>query len=141
MDYITRNRIFGGIAVALVAFGALGTVAALWVNPVFIRMTPVQGFEVPLLALLAVLSGVYVVVRRPMCGANKATGAGFLGFLGVACPVCNKILVLAFGGELLMTYYEPVRLHITLISLILMVWLVWREIKLGRAMHSVPVTL
>lgn len=132
MDYITRNRILAGTAVAVVAFAALGTVSALWNNPLFFRMTPVQGFEIPLLAILAVLSGAFVTVRRPMCAAKKATGAGILGFLGVACPVCNKILLFIFGGELLMTYFEPVRIYVTVASIALMAWLVWREIRLGQ---------
>ncbi len=35
-----------------------------------------------------------------------------MGFVGVACPVCNKILLLLFGGELLLTYFEPVRIYV-----------------------------
>lgn len=41
---------------------------------------------------------------------------GVLGFLGVACPVCNKILLLLFGGELLLTYFEPVRLYVAAVG-------------------------
>lgn len=139
MEHITRNRVFAGLAVAALVFTVLGTVSALWdtspfFRPLFFRMTPVQGFEIPLLALLAVLSGAFVTVRRPACGAKKATGAGVLGFLGVACPVCNKVLLLIFGGELLMTYFEPVRLYVTLLSVALMAWLAWREISRGRKM-------
>ena len=132
MEHITRNRVFAGLAVAAAAFAALGTVSALWDNPFFIRMEPAQGFEIPLLAVLAVLSGAYVTVRRAACSSTKATGVGVLGFIGIACPVCNKILLLIFGGELLMTYFEPVRLYVTLLSVVLMAWLVWREVRIGR---------
>lgn len=101
-----------GVAVALLAFGGLGTLSALWNNPLFIRMTPVGGWEIGLLGALSVLFGLYVGIRRPAC-ADKAAGAGgILGFVGVACPVCNKILLLLFGGELLLTYFEPVRLYV-----------------------------
>lgn len=132
MEHITRNRMLAGLGVAILAFGALGTVSALWNNPFFFRMTPVQGFEIPLLAILALLSGTFVTVRRPVCAAKKATGAGILGFLGVACPVCNKILLFIFGGELLMTYFEPVRIYVTIASIALMAWLVWREVRQGQ---------
>lgn len=132
MEHITRNRMLAGLGVSILAFGALGTVSALWNNPFFFRMTPVQGFEIPLLAILALLSGTFVTVRRPVCAAKKATGAGILGFLGVACPVCNKILLFIFGGELLMTYFEPVRIYVTLASIALMAWLVWREVRQGQ---------
>ncbi len=132
MAGLSLRRIAAGLATAPLAFGALGTVSALWENPLFVRMEPAQGFEIPLLGVLAALTGAYVAVRRPACSANKATAVGVLGFIGIACPVCNKILLLIFGGELLMTYFEPVRIYVTLLSIALMAWLVWREVKLAR---------
>ena len=131
MKYVSRNRIFAGLGVTVIMFAVLGTVSAVWANQFFVRMTPVQGFEIPMLALLAALSGAFVALRRPACAAKRATGAGILGFLGIACPVCNKILLLIFGAEILMAYFEPVRIYVTLISIAFMAWLVWREIRLG----------
>lgn len=101
-----------GALVAVLAFVALGTVSALWTNPFFMRMTPAGGWEIGLLGALALLSGVYVAMRRPACADRTAGVGGVLGFLGVACPVCNKILLLLFGGELLLTYFEPIRIYV-----------------------------
>lgn len=39
-----------------------------------------------------------------------------LNFLGVACPVCNKVLLLIFGWNVLMTYYEPIRIYVAAIG-------------------------
>lgn len=101
-----------GAVVALLTFGALGTVSALWSNPLFMRMTPAGGLEIALLGALSGLLGLYVAIRRPAC-ANRVAGAGgVLGFLGVACPICNKILVLLVGGEVLLTYFEPIRIYV-----------------------------
>lgn len=69
-------------------------------------------FEIALLTLLSILLGVYVGIRRPFCSAKTATASGIVGFIGIACPVCNKILLLLFGGELLLTYFEPVRIYV-----------------------------
>jgi len=128
----SRKRILSGVAVTIAMFVTLGTVAALWNNPFFIRMTPAGGWEVSLLALLSLLSGLYVLIRRPFC-SNRTMGAGgVFGFLGVACPVCNKILLLVFGGELLLTYYEPVRIHIALIGVLIALWAIsneWRHFE------------
>jgi hypothetical protein len=106
------SRAFKGLAVAIASFVGFGTVAALWENPLFIRMTPAGDFEIALLTLLSILLGVYVGIRRPFCSAKTATASGIVGFIGIACPVCNKILLLLFGGELLLTYFEPVRIYV-----------------------------
>ena len=130
------KKLLSGIAVAIVTFVALGTVAALWDNPFFIRMTPAGGWEIGLLALLAFLSGLYVVIRRPFCSNNTVSVGGVLGFLGVACPVCNKILLLAFGSELLLTYYEPARIYVAAIGVAIAAWAVVRE---WRQRDAIPV--
>jgi hypothetical protein len=108
---VSAKRALGGFSTAIVTFVALGTIAALWDNSFFIRMTPAGEWEVGLLALLSLLSGLYVVIRRPFCSNKTVSVGGVLSFLGVACPVCNKILLLAFGSELLLTYFEPVRIY------------------------------
>jgi hypothetical protein len=71
-----QSRWAKGIAVALLAFGGLGTVSALWNNPLFMRMTPAGGWEI--------------------------------GLLGA--------LLLLFGGELLLTYFEPVRIYVAAVG-------------------------
>ncbi len=129
---ITERRIAIGAAVAVGAFLALGTVAALWENPLFIRMTPAGGWEISLLAAMSVMSGAYVAIRRPFCSVKGVSAGGILGYLGVACPVCNKILLLIFGGELLMTYYEPVRIYLAALGALLIGWMVVREWLLTR---------
>lgn len=124
------RRIASGAAVAVATFGILGTVSALWQNPIFIRMTPVGGFEITFLALLSFLSGVYVIIRRPFCSNNKVSAGGVLGFLGIACPICNKILLLAFGSQALLTYYEPIRIYVAAIGVAVTGWAVvyeWRR--------------
>lgn len=115
---------------ALLAFISLGTVSALWTNPFFMRMTPAGGWEIGLLGLLAVLSGVYVALRGAACADRTAGAGGVLGFIGIACPVCNKILVLLFGGELLLTYFEPIRIYVAAAGaaiLALAIFIQWRR--------------
>lgn len=127
MSHVTLSRILIAAATALGSFIALGSVAALWDNPLFIRMTSVSGFEIAALAALSLLLGVYVAIRRPFCSIKTASAGGVLGFLGVACPVCNKILLLLFGGELLLTYYEPVRIYVAAAGVLIAAVAVGRE--------------
>jgi hypothetical protein len=133
MQHVTPKRIAAGIAVAIVSLLLLGTVAALWDNPFFVRMTPAGGWEIAMLAVMSAISGVYVTIRRPFCSVKGAGAGGILAFLGVACPVCNKILLLLFGGELLMTYFEPVRIYVAAAGALLIGWFTIREYLLIRS--------
>lgn len=107
------------MAAALLSFAAVGTVTALWPNPLFARMTPVRGFEVWLLLAQSLLIGLYVAVRRPHCPVRKAGIGSVVAFLGIACPTCNKILLLLFGSGLLLEYFEPVRVYVAAAGVIL----------------------
>ena len=104
-----------GLIAALV-FAALGTVTALWTNPFFFRMTPTSGFEITLLASQAVMFGIYFAIPSSHCPTKTLSAGGVLGFLGFACPVCNKILLYAFGAELLLSYLEPARIYLAVIG-------------------------
>ncbi len=132
IELLNLSRILKGLAVAAASFVGLGTVAALWENPLFIRMTPTGDFEIVLLAALSILLGVYAAIRRPFCSIKAAGTGGILGFLGVACPICNKILLLLFGGELLLTYYEPARIYLAAAGVLVAAVVVAREWTLVR---------
>lgn len=127
---VSAKRLFRGTAVAATMFAALGTVAALWSNPMFMRMTPTGGFEIALLLLQSVLAGVYVGLPQSPCGKRTAGAGAIIGFLGIACPVCNKVLVLLIGSALLLEYFEPVRLYVALAGAALLAAAVW--VKLTR---------
>lgn len=110
---------FKGSLIAVLTFAVLGTVTALWENPFFIRMTPTSGFEIGLLLLQAVMFGVYFTIPSNSCPTKTLSTGGVLGFLGFACPVCNKILMYVFGAELLLSYLEPARIYLALIGTII----------------------
>ena len=134
----TIKPILVGVAVTAAMFAGLGTVAALWENPLFMRMTPTSGFQIALLLLLSVLAGIYVGLPQNGCGIRTAGTGGVIGFLGIACPVCNKILVLLFGSALLLEYYEPVRLYLALGGVVLMAAAIGFRLARGRCVEPRP---
>ena len=101
-----------GLLAAGAIFLSVGTVTALWPNPFFIRMTPTSGMEIPFLGIEALLAGLYLGMRRTSCALKSAGAGGLLTFLGVACPICNKLLVALFGSGLLLSYLEPYRSYL-----------------------------
>lgn len=127
-----------GALVASLAFLVLGTASALWGNPFFVRMTTAGGWEIGLLGMLSVLLGLWVAIRRPACRARAVGMGGVLGFLGVACPVCNKVLLLVFGGELLLTYFEPLRVYVAAAGVALVGLAVIHEWQRGRGLADRP---
>lgn len=134
-----RNRGIRASVAMLVSFLAIGTVTALWPNPLFVRMTPVQGFEIWLLVLQSALIGLYVAVRRPHCSVRRAGIGSVVAFLGIACPTCNKVLLLLFGSGLLLEYFEPVRIYVAAAGVILTALSLASEYRAARtARHIAP---
>lgn len=140
---MTPKSVAWGILVAIGSFAVLGTAAALWSNPLFMRMTPTSGFEVTLLAAQSVLLGIYLAIPMPACATKLAGIGGVASFLGVACPVCNKVLLLLFGAQVLLTYLEPVRIYLAAAGVLITgiaVIVRWRRFRAskGGSVLAVP---
>ncbi len=90
MSHVTLSRILMGSATALGSFIALGTVAALWDNPFFVRMTPVSGFETAALAALeGQLRGLFAVVADDRPDEAIETIKSFERALGAVAGVSS----------------------------------------------------
>ncbi len=121
-----------GALVAVTSFAVLGTVSALWSNPFFVRMVPAGEWEIAMLLLLSLFAGLFTAVRRPYCSLRSAGFGGIVGFLGIACPICNKLLMLIFGGELLLAYFEPLRIYVAAAGTLVLALAAGREMMLRR---------
>lgn len=106
-----RLFIFLSSASFFILFGIL---TSLIPNPIFSRMTQTTFLDYFLLTATSFLLGTYLGLYRhkkshssSACAASYAGGAA--GFLGFACPICNKALVLMFGLSGVIMYFEPVR--------------------------------
>lgn len=131
-------RPWTGLLWGLSSFASVGTITAVWSNPYFTRMTPVGPWEFPLLVVMATLTGVFLAVRVQDCAARRAGVGGVISFIGIACPICNKILLLVFGGPLLLAYFEPIRPLVTVLGLALLLAGIARNMNLRRRLIAAP---
>lgn len=114
------QRLFRGTLGGLAVFATLGTVTAVWINPFFVRMTPVGLWELGATTLTAILAGVIVGLWVPQCRLRTSGAGGVASFLGIACPTCNKILMLIFGGPAILAWFDPVRPYLAAAGVIVM---------------------
>lgn len=90
-------------------------------NPVFGREVPVRPWEAPVLAATAILTGLHFGLQRP--GSEKSapaiSGAG-LAMFAVACPVCNKLVLLALGTSGALGFWQPLQPWLAGLSLLML---------------------
>lgn len=124
-----------GVLVGVALFGLVGTVAAVWENPFFIRMTPIGPWELMATALMALLGGMTAALWVPVCRLSGTSGGGIASFLGIACPTCNKLLMLMFGGQALLTWFDPLRPYLAALGVAAMAYAAtsaWRSFRASR---------
>ena len=136
----TRRRgaaVIGALVVAL----AIGIPTDVIPNPVFGRpLVDVQWWNYPVLAITAVLGGLLLAtyVVEPAAdddglgsddepdeidAPGKVGGVGgFLSFLAVGCPTCNKLVVLAIGTTGALDWFQPAQPLLAVLSLGLLAW-------------------
>lgn len=115
-DWPLRRWVVAGGS-ALLTVLVIGVPTVLIPNPVFGRAVPVTWWAWPVLLVTAVLSGLVAAtyVARPdgvVAGDETVpsrTGmvGGFLAYLAVGCPVCNKIALLALGATGAVRWFAP----------------------------------
>jgi len=102
--------------------------AALIENPVFGRQIEARLQDYLFLAATAPIGGL-IIASYAFCAdggsEGKATAGGFLSFLAVGCPVCNKAAVLALGSSGALSIFGPAQLFIGFASLALLGWVLF----------------
>lgn len=108
------------IAAAAGTLLVIGTVAAIFDNPYFTRMTAVREQDYVIWAATAILvgliAGTFAAANVPG-HAGKLMAGGVFADLAVGCPVCNKVVVLLIGTSGALTFFDPLQLWIGLGSI------------------------
>ena len=98
----------------------LGVPIAVIPNPIFVRMTQTEAFNVIVWIGSAPLIGLLIAtyVRPPARvvdpertepGTMRTTLAGVAAYLAIGCPICNKVVVAALGVSGALNYFGPLQ--------------------------------
>jgi hypothetical protein len=130
--------LLAGISTALV----IGIPTVLIPNPWFARMEPVRPQDYLFLAITVVLTATlaasYALPAACPLQEGKLAAGGFLSFIAVGCPVCNKVVVLALGASGAMSYFAPVQPFIALVSTALLGYAILLRYRAIRAARLTP---
>ncbi|MDO5670627.1 MAG: hypothetical protein Q4G50_11595 [Corynebacterium sp.] len=111
---------------------ALGTVLLIGIpsdiipNPLFGREVPVRWWEYPVLGATALLTGAWFSIGQPVepVVTDKPERSWvmsvsvFAVWFAVACPVCNKLILLVLGTSGAMGLWAPAQPYLAVISLV-----------------------
>ncbi|WP_329595578.1 hypothetical protein OG195_42520 (plasmid) [Streptomyces sp. NBC_01362] len=128
---------------ALLTALAVGTPTDVVPNPFFSRSVPVQWWNYPALAGTAALAGLVLAtyVRAPSAlAAPNPSGprrlgwlGGFLSFMAVGCPVCNKAVLLLLGTSGALSYWAPLQPMVAIASVVLLAEAALRRLSIQSA--------
>ena len=109
-----------GLAVLLL----VGIPSGVIPNPYFIRPLDARPTDYVFLAVITALAvalgATYGVPKSCSPQDSKAFGSAFLLFIGIGCPVCNKVVIAVAGASGALTYFEPVQPFFSLAAIVLM---------------------
>ena len=114
----------GGGGVGLAVLLAVGIPSGVIPNPYFIRPLEARPSDYLFLGVITILAiALGATYGAPaVCSSqdSKALGGGLLLFIGIGCPVCNKVALALVGASGALTYFEPVQPLFSLASIVVM---------------------
>ena len=123
-----------------VAFGvSVGVITGAIDTPIFERATPAYAIDYPIWTINALLVGalagasVYAMRQRQAFGIGPMYAGGFLSAFAISCPLCNGLLVAAFGTGAAANVFDPARPVIGGLTALFMAFVLYRRIQSLRA--------
>jgi hypothetical protein len=138
------KRWAAAVIAAIATFFIIGIPTAVIENPVFGRAVGVTSWSMPVLIATSVLSGMlfatYVRMDEVITDESSAkvgSIGGFLAYLAVGCPVCNKLVLIALGSTGAIQYFGPVQPYLGAAGLLLLMYAL-RKRLVNEAQCSLP---
>ena len=122
------------------AFGvSVGVITGAIDTPIFERATPAYAIDYPIWTLNALLVGAlagvstFAMRRRRDFGSGPIYAGGFLSAFAISCPLCNGLLVAAFGTGAAANFFDPARPFIGGVTALFMGFVLFRRVQSLRA--------
>jgi len=130
MTALPRPRLLRSVGVSIGVFILFGAVTGLLPNPVYVRMVSRSPADYLFLVATAAFAGAFVYQRslaeKPI-GDRFAAGGIVGGFLAFGCPICNAVLLALFSSSALMTYFDPLRPILGVVSVVFFATLLYYQ--------------
>ncbi len=141
-DARTRNLAAAaavGLLVAVAFVMVVGVITDAIDTPLRQRQTPLFAIDYPIWAANAVLLGgmagfsSYLRRQRQSSNLNAMYGGGFLAAFAISCPLCNGLLVAAFGAGGVLSFIEPARPVLGGLATLFLAIVLYRRVRAYRA--------
>lgn len=113
----------------------IGLPTVLIPNSLFARSVPATWWAWPVLIITALLAGMVAAtyVRRgdqadPRAASRAGLVGGFLSYLAVGCPVCNKLALLALGYSGALQWFAPAQPWLAAAGIMLLAYALRRRL-------------
>ncbi len=120
-----RPRLRVAIVAAVLTFLVIGVPTDIVPNPVFGRAVPVRPWEPWVLLATSLLTGLWFGLQRARGDRPEdedssvpTLSAAGLALFAVACPVCNKIVLIALGTTGALGVWQPLQPWLAVVSLV-----------------------
>lgn len=130
-----RRRLLIATAWAVGVLLFLGLPTDLIPNPIFGREVPIRWWEYPVVGATTALTFAWFAVQAPPMEFQKngrLLGGVMLTLFAVACPVCNKIILLLLGTAGALGFWAPLQPFIAIFSLAALTLALYLRLRSAR---------
>jgi hypothetical protein len=127
------RRWWTALVAGLITAAIVAVPTAVIPTPIFGRSIEPTWWSYPVVVLTGILGGLIIAtyVRTGDSADTQeaseppsklALAGGFLSYIAVGCPVCNKLVLLALGASGAVSWFAPIQGLLALASLVLLSW-------------------
>lgn len=133
-SFFVKNKLIGFFVLTTFFTLIFGIPSALVPNPFihYVRMIPTTWLDYFFLFATSSLLAINVLVfldRKTSKVEGKLAGGGLAGFLAIACPTCNVLLVSLLGVGFVLAFIEPMRPLFGVLSIVALSGTIYFQLK------------